>query len=366
MARAAPGTTAGRHGPSQLRGIGVGSGDPGRVVQAGSAGAGPRAARAGREGRAGTAAVRVRAGRASGARLRGTPHRLPERLPAGTGRRTCSARQPAGGTSWRHAGRALRAAVGDRAVRAVEPRGDRQRRHLRPRPRGQMSSPLTAGRACSRLSPHLALGTLSMREAVHAARLRRAELQQQPKELRGSGRGRWPASSRACTGTATSSRSSNPSRPSSSATSTAATTACARRFRRRALPPGRAARPAGPSSMPACGAGADRLAQLPHARDAGGDRLLAAVAALAAAGPASGALLHRLRARHPLQPGADAGRRHRHQHPAHVQPGEAVAGPGPGRATSSAAGARNWRTCRPPGSTSPGRWVLCSRPSTAR
>ncbi len=52
----------------------------------------------------------------------------------------------------------------------------------------QMSSPLTAGRACSRLSPHLALGALSMREAVHAARLRRAELQQQPKELRGQ----WP------------------------------------------------------------------------------------------------------------------------------------------------------------------------------
>lgn len=31
-----------------------------------------------------------------------------------------------------------------------------------------MSSPLTAERACSRLSPHLALGTLSVREVVHA------------------------------------------------------------------------------------------------------------------------------------------------------------------------------------------------------
>ena len=33
-----------------------------------------------------------------------------------------------------------------------------------------MSSPLTGARACSRLSPHLALGTLSIREAVQAGR----------------------------------------------------------------------------------------------------------------------------------------------------------------------------------------------------
>jgi deoxyribodipyrimidine photo-lyase len=52
----------------------------------------------------------------------------------------------------------------------------------------QMSSPLTAGRACSRLSPHLALGTLSLREAVHGARLRHAQLQQFP----ASQRGQWP------------------------------------------------------------------------------------------------------------------------------------------------------------------------------
>jgi deoxyribodipyrimidine photo-lyase len=44
---------------------------------------------------------------------------------------------------------------------------------LRERGRGYvkgLSSPLTAGHCCSRLSPHLAFGTLSMREVVHASR----------------------------------------------------------------------------------------------------------------------------------------------------------------------------------------------------
>ena len=38
-----------------------------------------------------------------------------------------------------------------------------------------MSSPLSAAEACSRLSPHLALGTLSMREVVQTVHARRAE-----------------------------------------------------------------------------------------------------------------------------------------------------------------------------------------------
>jgi deoxyribodipyrimidine photo-lyase len=38
-----------------------------------------------------------------------------------------------------------------------------------------MASPLTGERACSRLSPHFALGTLSIREAVQATTLRQAE-----------------------------------------------------------------------------------------------------------------------------------------------------------------------------------------------
>ena len=42
--------------------------------------------------------------------------------------------------------------------------------------RGAMASPLSAPQACSRLSPHLALGTMSVREAVHATwAARRAE-----------------------------------------------------------------------------------------------------------------------------------------------------------------------------------------------
>lgn len=41
--------------------------------------------------------------------------------------------------------------------------------------RTAMSSPLSAERACSRLSPHFALGTLSIREVVQATALRQAE-----------------------------------------------------------------------------------------------------------------------------------------------------------------------------------------------
>ncbi len=54
--------------------------------------------------------------------------------------------------------------------------------------RGGISSPLKAPTACSRLSPYLAWGTLSMRELLQATRRRRAELQdvapdQQPARL---------------------------------------------------------------------------------------------------------------------------------------------------------------------------------------
>ncbi|MCG6118106.1 MAG: deoxyribodipyrimidine photo-lyase/cryptochrome family protein [Aquimonas sp.] len=52
----------------------------------------------------------------------------------------------------------------------------------------EMSSPLSAARACSRLSTHLAWGCLSLREAVHAARGRAAELKALPKDQRGQ----WP------------------------------------------------------------------------------------------------------------------------------------------------------------------------------
>jgi deoxyribodipyrimidine photo-lyase len=45
--------------------------------------------------------------------------------------------------------------------------------------RRAMSSPLTAPTACSRISEHLASGTLSIRQALHAVRARRAELREE-------------------------------------------------------------------------------------------------------------------------------------------------------------------------------------------
>jgi len=52
--------------------------------------------------------------------------------------------------------------------------------------RRAMSSPVTAARACSRLSPHLAWGTLSLREALHATRARRAALSEADGAWRGA------------------------------------------------------------------------------------------------------------------------------------------------------------------------------------
>lgn len=49
----------------------------------------------------------------------------------------------------------------------------------------EMSSPLTADTACSRLSAHLAYGTLSMREVAQATWTRLAELKAMPAEVRG-------------------------------------------------------------------------------------------------------------------------------------------------------------------------------------
>lgn len=55
--------------------------------------------------------------------------------------------------------------------------------------RKELSSPVTAFDACSRLSPHLAYGTLSMRELVQATRLRRAQVAKLPP---GPEKGAWP------------------------------------------------------------------------------------------------------------------------------------------------------------------------------
>ncbi len=50
----------------------------------------------------------------------------------------------------------------------------------------EMSSPLTAERACSRLSPHLAYGTVSLREVLQATRERRAAVRAAPPVARGN------------------------------------------------------------------------------------------------------------------------------------------------------------------------------------
>lgn len=59
-----------------------------------------------------------------------------------------------------------------------------------------MSSPLTAFDACSRLSPHLAFGTLSIREAFHAAQARTLSIKQ---ELHGT-KGFWRSAMRSFSG----------------------------------------------------------------------------------------------------------------------------------------------------------------------
>ncbi len=50
----------------------------------------------------------------------------------------------------------------------------------------EMSSPVTAYESCSRLSTHLAYGTLSIREVVQANRVRRGEVKAQPATVRGT------------------------------------------------------------------------------------------------------------------------------------------------------------------------------------
>jgi deoxyribodipyrimidine photo-lyase len=53
--------------------------------------------------------------------------------------------------------------------------------------RAEMSSPLTGADSCSRISPHLAWGTLSIKEAVYATWARRTQLMAMPREARPTG-----------------------------------------------------------------------------------------------------------------------------------------------------------------------------------
>lgn len=61
----------------------------------------------------------------------------------------------------------------------------------------QMSSPLTGADACSRLSPHLAFGTLSVRTAVQATQAQLKELRKMDPDEREALGGRWTQSLRA-------------------------------------------------------------------------------------------------------------------------------------------------------------------------
>lgn len=60
----------------------------------------------------------------------------------------------------------------------------------------EMSSPVTAFDSCSRLSPHLAFGTLSMREVFQASEMRAQELSMMPYGTKG----KWPGAVRSFSG----------------------------------------------------------------------------------------------------------------------------------------------------------------------
>ena len=102
--------------------------------------------------------------------------------------------------------------------------------------------------------------------------------------------------------------------------------------------------------------GGYRLAEFPHASHAGELRVLPPLAALARTGPVSRASISRLRARHPLEPVADAVGHHGHQHAAHLLASQASPGPGPAWRVRAPLGAGIWqrrlpeahrgRTCR--------------------
>lgn len=89
-----------------------------------------------------------------------------------------------------HALRARGVPVPDDSHPAFQPGGERAARRtlaafLRTRGldyRRAMSSPRTAPDACSRISEHLAVGTLSLRQALHAARARRSTLAAQRRD----------------------------------------------------------------------------------------------------------------------------------------------------------------------------------------
>jgi deoxyribodipyrimidine photo-lyase len=196
---------------------------------------------------------------------------------------------------------------------------------------GDISSPVTAWEGSSRLSPHLAWGNLSIREVYQATSARLGQLQRQrDRDARDWARSlnsfakrlHWHCHfiqkledqpdiefrnlSRACDGL-------RDERPDEALLD-------AWRHGQTGLPDG---------GRLHARAGGRRLDQLPHARHADELYQLPPLAALARAGAGPGAAVPGLRARHPLQPGPDAIRHHRHQRRAHLLAGEAGARPRP-------------------------------------
>src|SRR3990167_4106691 len=154
--------------------------------------------------------------------------------------------------------------------------------------RSAMSSPLSAERACSRLSPHIVLGSLSLREVVQATTARQDE----------PAAGRW--------GGALASFQSR--------------LAWRDHFLQKLEDQ--------PDIETRClQAAAERL----RPRHGDGLRLLSPLAGLARDGGNPCAAVYRLRAGDSLAAGADAIRHHRHEHAPHLQPRQTGLGPRPDR-----------------------------------
>jgi deoxyribodipyrimidine photo-lyase len=213
---------------------------------------------------------------------------------AGRWQRFMDAPAPASPASWRPApidAGALPGAVASRPLPGVDAQAvlhsflhERGRHYRR-----DLGSPLSAERSCSRLSPLLSFGLLSLRQVHQATEARIAALQQAGENGFAHS---CAASRRGCAGIATSCRSSRTSRRSSSATSAARSTGCGPATMadfepaRRGAPAGLVRGPHRLSDGRRLHAPADRhrLAELPHARDAGELRRLPPVACTGAPG----------------------------------------------------------------------------------
>jgi deoxyribodipyrimidine photo-lyase len=113
-----------------------------------------------------------------------------------------------------------------------------------------MSSPSDGASACSRLSPYLAWGAVSVREVAQATEGARRALPQRQR----TGRNRYGLSPPVCTGTAISFKSWKTNPKSSFAICTRCMTTCAQRCQKRKFyMRGRQAKPATLFWMPACG-----------------------------------------------------------------------------------------------------------------